>query len=402
MYKFKPFVFVKHDSESSSIDKQTPRARSGHRIVCDERYLYSYGGYNPWVPDDDRVLVDDKIWQESRPLFKELWRFNLTTEKWTLLPGRENLPNELASTAVILRSGKLLIHGGTAAPFGESCNNQLYVCDLDTGNVELLNVRGTLPDPHYGQALVCHGPYLYTVGGTTGFEYSCDIHRIDLRTGVWESVYICSGRDITEPGGRYRHELAYDGKMIYLLGGGTSLECFGFTDIPAFDLEKNRWLCLQTYGDLNNNPWIPGPRRSHGSVQYTDPATGEINVIISGGYTGIHVYDDVWKLNLKRLQWTCLKKFNTVLPRPVYFHSAAVTPAGRMYTFGGINQCGSHFDSSRTSAVHSVWLVIPKLTEICWDAISYYYKDSWKDKTRDELINIGIPLKFIKRLGFEN
>lgn len=79
------------------------------------------------------------------------------------------------------------------------------------------------------QALVYHSSYLYTVGGTTGYEYTCDIHRFDLKHGVWEIVYVCSGKDESEPHGRYRHELAFDGKMIYVLGGGTSSESYGFS-----------------------------------------------------------------------------------------------------------------------------------------------------------------------------
>lgn len=109
-------------------------------------------------------------------------------------------------------------------------------------------------------------------------------------------------------------------------------------EIPAFDLERNEWTLLQTHGDIGHNPWVPGARRCHGCVQYSDEQTGDVNVVISGGYTEAHMYDDVWRLNLPRLQWTCLKKFGTILPRPVYFHSAALTPAGRMYTFGGIIQ----------------------------------------------------------------
>lgn len=69
---------------------------------------------------------------------------------------------------------------------------------------------------------------MYTVGGTTGYEYNCDIYRIDLRTRVWERVYICTGVDQSEPKGRYRHELAYDGQRIYVFGGGTSHTAFGF------------------------------------------------------------------------------------------------------------------------------------------------------------------------------
>lgn len=79
---------------------------------------------------------------------------------------------------------------------------------------------------------------------------------------------------------------------------------------------------------------MPEPRRCHGSVQYTNEKTGVTSVVISGGYNGDHVFSDVWRLDLNLLQWTCLRK--CILPCPVYFHSAALTPEGRMYTFGGI------------------------------------------------------------------
>lgn len=92
----------------------------------------------------------------------------------------------------------------------------------------MIPASGDSPMPQYGQAVVCHGPYLYTVGGTTGLEYTCDIHRFDMRSQMWESVYICSGGDQCEPRGRYRHELAFDGRIFYVLGGGTGSEAFGF------------------------------------------------------------------------------------------------------------------------------------------------------------------------------
>lgn len=224
MYVCKPFQFTIHKPSGS----QCPRARSGHRIVCNEKYLYSYGGYNPEILPDDPEMSKDEIWRESNPLFKELWRFNLSTNKWKRMPGQKNYPIELASTAVILRRNNLIIFGGTAVPFGESCSNRLYICDIENGDIRKLEANGSMPSPQYGQALICHEHYLYTVGGTTGYGYTCDIHRFDLKTGKWETVYLCSGADEMEPPGRYRHELAYDGKMIYVFGGGTVSETFGF------------------------------------------------------------------------------------------------------------------------------------------------------------------------------
>lgn len=36
---------------------------------------------------------------------------------------------------------------------------------------------GVAPEELYGQAILNHGTYIYVIGGTTGFAYSCDVHR---------------------------------------------------------------------------------------------------------------------------------------------------------------------------------------------------------------------------------
>ncbi|XP_078045183.1 scruin like at the midline [Augochlora pura] len=393
MYQFKPLVFKKH--EVSSVE--CPKPRSGHRIVCDHKYLYSYGGFNPCISDSDPDMLNDRAWTSSKPLFKELWKFNLVSQQWSRLQGQDSMPNELASNAVILIRNNLIIYGGTSVPFGSSCSNSLYFGDLKSGEIFEFPSSGDLPDPQYGQAIIGHGPYLYTVGGTTGYEYTCDIHRYDFRCGVWEKVYICSGNDENEPAGRYRHELAYDGKLIYVLGGGTAIESFAFSEIPAFDLEMNKWIVLNTYGDNDSDgdTLVPEPRRCHGSVQYTDEKTGVISVVISGGYNQDHVFSDVWRLDLSLLQWTCLRK--CILPRPLYFHSAALTPEGRMYIFGGIIK--NNNEVARTDAVHSVWLKIPRLSEISWEALISYFPHLCRTSPH-ELLLIGIPIKFVERIDF--
>lgn len=45
MYKFKPFEFKVLKKNHNP--HQRPLPRSGHRVVCNNTYLYSYGGYNP-------------------------------------------------------------------------------------------------------------------------------------------------------------------------------------------------------------------------------------------------------------------------------------------------------------------------------------------------------------------
>ncbi|XP_014609183.1 PREDICTED: kelch domain-containing protein 10 homolog isoform X2 [Polistes canadensis] len=388
MYVFKPFVIARHRSRCL----ERPKARSGHRIVCDHKNLYSYGGFNPCITDYDRDMRNDGIWLSSKPLFKEIWKFNLATNQWKRLPGRENLPDELASNAVVLKGNALIVYGGTGVPFGDVCNGQLYVCNVNDGKTSRVVAKGDMPKPQYGQALLFHKPYLYTVGGTTGREYTCDIHRFNFETGLWEKVYICTGKDLSEPMGRYRHELGFDGKNIYVIGGGTGTEAFSLAEIPTFNLEKRKWTILNTQGDSENNT-IPAPRRCHGVVQYMDEKTGVTYVVVSGGTNGAFVFSDVWRLDLSEMQWTCLKKCK--LPRPLFFHSAALTPQGRMYTFGGVSM--QRDKAARTDAVYAVWLTIPKLSEICWLALNYYISDL-RNRSPDKLLNLGIPLKFVQRL----
>lgn len=71
------------------------------------------------------------------------------------------------------------VYGGTGSPFGFRCSNQLFVCRVNEneGRMDEIHTNGQLPMPAYGQALIYHNEYLYTIGGTTGILYTCDIHR---------------------------------------------------------------------------------------------------------------------------------------------------------------------------------------------------------------------------------
>lgn len=135
--------------------------------------------------------------------------------------------------------------------------------------MKMIETTGQLPLPQYGQALVLHNDCLYTIGGTTGFVYTCDIHRyflkltkfiihysksdfrLNLNTREWEIVFICKGQANYEPEGRYRHEVAFDGRYIYVIGGGTADKSFDLDEIPVFDTETNTWSKKKTIGDAS-------------------------------------------------------------------------------------------------------------------------------------------------------
>ena len=49
---------------------------------------------------------------------------------------------------------------------------------------------------------------------------------------------------------------------------------------------------------------------------------------VVGGYNGEEIFGDVWKLNLRTLQWTRLPYD---MPQPAYFHSSALQPVKHRY-----------------------------------------------------------------------
>ncbi|CAB0001160.1 unnamed protein product [Nesidiocoris tenuis] len=385
-YAFRPFVFEKYYPAKSG-NGGKPKPRSGHRAVCNDQNLYSYGGYNPNIKTSAFAPVDVH-WLESKPLFRELWKFNFASKTWTKLEAA-NVPLVLASNAVLLEGRVLFVYGGTGVPFGGHCSNALYVCNLNESppTFREVPVTGSLPEPQYGQAAFIDGPHLYVIGGTTGYEYSADVHKLDLAAARWSDSCLCKGLP-NEPMGRYRHELGIHGSKVFMFGGGTSDESFGFKDIPVFDFEKDEWSSVSTQGDENAPVDVyPKSRRFHSCVKIPDSP----ELVIIGGFNGCEILDDCWLFNLESLKWK--KLFSLKLPFPTYFHASCITPAGKLYNFGGICEAGQR--THRTADILTAWVCIPKLKEICWEAVLHY---DFLNKPNGAEVLACLPIEFRSRL----
>lgn len=399
IYAFRPYEVTDVDYRSSvtSISsvgsgRRYPKARSGHRIVCSDSSLYCFGGFNP-NNSPARDGNDDE--REDFFLFHELWKYDMIRKRWTLLLDANNdLPVELASNAMLLSGEMIMIFGGTGYPFGVTCSNKLHVCQTRRKPKDLVEVevKGDPPPPQYGQAIVISDNFLYTIGGTNGYDYTLDVHRLHLPSRTWECVYECNQNIREDPSGRYRHELAYDDSRIYVIGGGTSDAVFILANIPVYDIQANKWEYLLTKPDpLATSPGIPTARKCHSCVQIrTDQG---LEVIVAGGYDGVNYYNDIWKLNLSTMQWKKMHKSN--LPYPLFFHDAAVTNDGCMHIFGGIKY--SNGTSVRTNTLFKMWTTIPRLSVIAWEALLHYIP-TLPSRTKEELLEAGIPRQFVERV----
>lgn len=259
-----------------------------------------------------------------------------------------------------------------------------------------LETTGDKPHPQYGQSILVRGPFIYAIGGTTGFDYTCDIHRLDLRTYEWECLSRSCASNEDHPKGRYRHEIVQDDEHIYVIGGGTAAEAFALESLPAFHLKSKKWLLRSTKPDQQApHPGYPGARRCHSCVQYQTLA-GETEIVIAGGYFEENIfYDDIWTLNLATMQWHEYKSAR--LPNPMYFHDAATSGNGLMYIFGGI-ESQENGELARTNNLFKMWVMIPKLTEICWEAILTMHPQL-PLYTAASLRRLGIPDRYVSRLN---
>lgn len=172
MYKFKPFEFTV--LEKSQDPNKNPLPRSGHRIVCNNSYLFSYGGFNPQTVfvrlSFDLILISkgsncsfkynlfavDNFCLSSNTLslyslffndtvcfiidvyikdvngrrvpssMRELWKYCFDLKEWKMI-SCQNVPQELASSSVSLSGNIIFIYGGTGIPFGSFCSNRMYL-----------------------------------------------------------------------------------------------------------------------------------------------------------------------------------------------------------------------------------------------------------------------------------
>nr|XP_054487080.1 kelch domain-containing protein 10 isoform X1 [Agelaius phoeniceus] len=235
-----------------------PPARSGHRCVADSSNLYVFGGYNP---DYDESGGPEN---EDYPLFRELWRYNFATDTWHQMGTEGYMPRELASMSLVLHGNNLLVFGGTGIPFGESNGNDVHVCNVKYKRWALLSCRGKKPNRIYGQAMAIINGCLYVFGGTTGYIYSTDLHKLDLNTREWIQLKP-NNMSCDMPEERYRHEIAHDGQRIYILGGGTSWTAYSLDKIHAYNLETNTWEEITT--KPHEKVGFPAARRCHSCVQ---------------------------------------------------------------------------------------------------------------------------------------
>ncbi|XP_057331210.1 kelch domain-containing protein 10 homolog [Microplitis mediator] len=388
MYTFKPHVFTEHFSNNIT----RPEERTKSHIHCNGKNVYIYGGENISI-DGSENEIDYR--------FCDVWSYSLTGKQWREMTNEEDLPADLDDLVFgAIFEANYLVLCSIQEPLNDELSSKkcrLHIYDLNTGSLRVRETNGQIPKSFLEDNLIRLGKYLYTVGIIRGREMFSDVYKLNIEDGIWEVVYSCRGLNANEPDDRSGHTIVYDNNMIYMFGG---LKAEAFDEIPAFDLEKRCWKKVYTYGDKNHIPHYPTERECFGVTSYTDPDSGEINVIISGGQEyddnrDYYRFNDIWQLNLTSSKWTCLERFGAVLPHYVTSNSMAVSPAGQLFTFGGFTFPHDMEQGTSLSTLHSTWLRIPKLTDICREAVFHYFPNL-TSMTEEEINSLSLPSQLLK------
>ncbi|KAJ8685431.1 hypothetical protein QAD02_021224 [Eretmocerus hayati] len=110
-------------------------------------------------------------------------------------------------------------------------------------------------------------------------------------------------------------DIASDVKTVFFLSGANgNHNSTTFERIPAYDIVVKEWNHLCTLPDPLEV--FPAPRKNHGITQTRDYDTQAYHVHSAGGFNEKEAHNDLWRLDLSNLQWTCVL-LNTPISIPV-------------------------------------------------------------------------------------
>ncbi|XP_034835411.1 LOW QUALITY PROTEIN: muskelin [Maniola hyperantus] len=317
-----------------------PGPRGGHQLVVDPTSgtLYLFGGWNGSEDLDD------------------LWSFNTTTERWTLLCRHSGMVggptprscHKMVFDPVHERLYTLGRYLDNAQRVPSNMNSDLYMYDVSSGAWSLV----------CGDTAAAGGPRLvfdhqmcldpdtqtiYVFGGRVlpanteelaSPQYS-GLYAYYIARNTWQ-LLLPDKHDLAAPQPRVSHSMLFHPvqRRLYMFAGQRNKE--QLVDLWWWDCERGgggaRALCAAP-------PRAPLPQ---GFTQRAtlDPDTDEIHVLSGmSKEKDKRVYNTLWVFSLRRMTWTCVYRNDCITPsepRPRFAHQLVYDPVRKIhYLFGG-------------------------------------------------------------------
>ncbi|VVC26699.1 Kelch-type beta propeller,Galactose oxidase, beta-propeller [Cinara cedri] len=375
-YVFQPFKF---QTIHSSNEVFTLPIGITDGIVCTDNYLITYEGSS---------ALKSSV---------NIWKFFFDSSKWRRVRCK-GVPQELSSFSVLLSGSLIILYGIPHAPVS---NNRVYCGNLDHENkpVEMamkeIEICGSLPEPRKecAQGVVLDGKNIFVVGGAPGNETELDVFQLDLVNKSWIQLYSAyEESDLV----RDSHQIVFYNDRLFMFNSRPSTNDvpYNFSKIHTFDLMTNEWEIFPAKPDYSA-PLAGYPINRNGQNCVQCPKNKNF-VYLCGGHNSQKALYDMWLLDLNTIQWKYLPK--CIMPVAIFnSHSMAVSTNGRLCCYGGRFD-GDSVTDGFTNNITTGWMVIPKLEVICWEAVVFYFKDQMVASTREELKELGLPIKCYNRM----
>lgn len=287
----------RHWSKVSTTSIQ-PSARTFHKTVVHEGYMYILGGF------DGRRLND-------------MYRILLRT-KSELARCQSRIADQAAGSPPVPSGSLKGASSGSSAAVGDAQDGAHMPEDLWSWQ-RVDDQKGQVYTPRTGHAVVVYNHCFYLMGGTDENARQNDIYRYDVRNRTWVCIDPVTGH---APSARSGSKAVVCSDSIYFFGGYTKKDGDYFNDLFEFNIVRAHWTRI----DTGNRPTV---RTDHSCVVY------EASLYIFGGFDGRSRFQDLHQYSISFREWLEIPPTDNA-PMGRFGHSAVVYRSG-MFIFGGWN-----------------------------------------------------------------
>jgi len=274
----------------------------------------------------EELTLKSSATTELKILFEEPWLIQISHAR---LKGDVPLDRDWSSLSA-LGSGKLLVmYGGmskSTAPQHEAVGKEVAVLNIDTMQWEKPNTARTL-SPSYGHtACVTGRTKVLVFAGVKGEIPSPDIAILNTDTMKWLQPQV---KGLERPMARSGHACTSIREKVFVFGG-VSADGTLLNDLWIFDQDSVNWTYVTCFGSP------PCPRRG-ASISATEDGR---RLYVFGGNDGSRALNDVYFLELEKLQWSPLPVHIGIQPEAREDHVACIT-SKYLIISGGCTQGGT-------------------------------------------------------------
>lgn len=324
----------RHWSKVSTTSVQ-PSARTFHKTVVHEGYMYILGGFDGRrLNDMHRIMFRTKA---------ELQRYRARGDA-----GDPSLGGTGSASGTVNAgppgNGRT---GSGAGAVGDAQEAAAAHMPEDLWTWQRVDIQtGQVYTPRTGHAVVVWNHCFYLMGGTDENARQNDIYRYDVRNQSWVCIDPVSGH---APSARSGSKAVVCRDSIFFFGGYTKKDGDYFNDLFEFNIPRAHWTRI----DTANRPTV---RTDHSCVVY------EATLLIFGGFDGRSRFQDLHQYGTDDREWTEIAPTDNA-PMGRFGHSAVVYRSG-MFVFGGWNGHDTLDDLYEFSMTTSQWYGVPGRGEV--------------------------------------